>query len=134
MRIIGRSPSAGRGRPRPPRTAPCRRLSAKLLGIPRHGAERIEVFNRRVEALLHHLVKAVDARRAAAQHDSIDVIVGRTRLEKVEGLLDLEQYVLGDRVQDRLRLLVGGAIDRNPFFNCSAESNGRSSSFWTASV
>ena len=92
-------------------------------------------FDRRLEALGQHLGEALGARRAAAQHDAIDPIGGGRRLEEVERLLDLEHHVLGHRAQHRARVVV--ASRRRPAcprFSASAISNGRFSSFCSASV
>ena len=74
--------------------------------------ERIELLDLRLEALAEHLGEAVDARRAAADHDAVDVIGAGRAAEEVEGLLDLEQHVLGDGAEDGPRVLEVDAVDR----------------------
>ena len=78
--------------------------------------------------------EAVDGARAAAQQDPIDPIRRRGRLEEVEGLLDFEQHVLGHRVQHRPHVVERDAVDRLALLGQLGPSNGRFSSFCTASV
>ena len=114
MRIIGRPPFCSA---RPTATAAvATRFSGfvmpRRLRLERDLPERVEALDGRAESLLERLREAVHARGAAAQHDAIDAIGGRRRLEEIECLLDLEEDVLGHRVQDRTHLVEGDALDR----------------------
>ena len=82
-------------------------------GVERHLTERIEALDLGVEPFAHRLVEALDERGAAAQHHPVDAIAGRGRLVEVEGLLDLEQHVVGDRAQHRTDVLEAHAVDRD---------------------
>ena len=138
MRIIGRPPFAARGRRPPPPSA--RQLSGSstpsFVGVERDLLERIEHLDRRVEPLL----RAPRAKPSTRDAPPLSMMRSMRsddggRLEEVEGLLDLEQHVLGHRVQHRLRRPRRSTPSTgSPFFSCSALSNGRFSSFCTASV
>ena len=114
MRIIGRPPFGARGRRRRPPSAlrPSGSATPSFAGsnaIVLNGSNISTGVSKRS---CERRGEAVDARRAAAQHDAVDAIGGRGRLEEVERLLNLEQHVLGHRVQHRLHLFEGDAVDR----------------------
>ena len=108
MRIIGRPPFAARGRRRPPPSAPTLSGSAmpSFAGVERDLLERIERLDRRAEALLRAPAAKPSTRDAPplSTMRSMRSDDGR-RLEEVERLLDLEQHVLGHRVQHRLHVV-----------------------------
>ena len=109
-----RSPALRKARPTA--TADVAARSAVLLDpepgrVERHLSERIELLDRRVEALGEHVGEAVDARAATGHDDAVDVIGAGGAAEEVEGLLHFEQDVLADGAENRPRLLEVDAVD-----------------------
>ena len=113
IRIIGHPPGAARDPP-PPRPS-ARRRPPLTPNFAASNATRLNGSKSSTGAWKRsrqHLDEPFGARRAAAHDDARDAIVGRRRLEEIEGLLHLEHHVLGHRAQHRPGIVEGDAIDR----------------------
>src|SRR5450759_3820789 len=80
----------------------------------RDRAEGIHDLDRDAELVPQHLVQPGDLSASSGNHDRVDLVGARRRLEEVEGLLQLRRRVLGDSPEDRLDRLARLTGDRLP--------------------